>query len=83
MRITALTQWCGQLGRAVKSSEEAINEKITQNATLATVSNSRLEQGLAQLEAQVLACYEATYNQPKDKLIHIYKQMLKTLMEQP
>ena len=54
-RITVLTQWCRQIGQALKSSEETINEKITENGALATDNDSRLKQGLAQLEAQVLS----------------------------
>ena len=54
-RITALAQWCGQLGRALKSNKKMVNGKITQNASLATHNDGLMKQGLSLLEMQVTA----------------------------
>ena len=51
--ITALTQWCGQLSRTLKSDATSADEHIVQNAALADDIDSRIKQGLSLLETQV------------------------------
>ena len=59
-RITALTQWCGQLDQAQKSQELSTDDKIAQNAAVAIDDDSRIKQGLSLLETQAHANGAAT-----------------------
>ena len=49
-RLTALSPWCGQLGRTLKSDAASADDKVAQNAALANDNDSRLKQGLSLLE---------------------------------
>ena len=41
-RITALMQWCGQLGRSMKADAESADSKIAQNAAWQLITTARL-----------------------------------------